>query len=414
MNTLGWNLVLYSLQIAGIVGIAAVAASAVRVQLPRLRLAYWQWVVVICFTLPALAWLAPEASGGSRSAITGRIGLSIASANSPSPFTFASWIPFVWSVGMLARVMWLAVGMWRLRRLHQLGVSESFDSDLQAVVNSVAPQATFRRHDAVAEPVTFGYWRPVVLLPQRLFVLPADIRRAVVLHEAWHVARHDWLWLMLEQVVQSIFWFHPAMWWALDQIQLAREQVVDARVVTTTANRHAYLRAMVAFSDVLPTSAVAAPFFRRRHLVLRVKALANASPSSPSPIYTTLLVAMLIIVTGTAALCASRILPLQQPGPEQVYEPQDGVSLPVVTKSVRPEYTAAAMSARIEGSVVLTCVVGADGRPADIGIEKSLDSVYGLDDAAVMALREWRFTAGTKDGKAVAVRVHIQMTFALK
>ena len=412
MNALGWNLILYSLQIACVVGIAAVAGSAFRIQLARVRLAYWRLVVVTCIALPVLYRVAPQETSGLSPTIAGRAGLSIASDSGSPVGTLASLIPFVLMAGAIVRGAWLALGMLRLRRLRGLGSLEPFESHVQAAVDAVAPHAEFRWDEAVAEPVTFGYWRPVVLLPRRLLELPADIRRAVVLHETWHVARHDWLWLVLEQVVQSIFWFHPAIWWAVDQIQLAREQVVDALVVKATGSRHAYLRAMVAFADVFPAAILAAPFLRRRHLVQRVKAVTTASP--PSAWHSLIAVAALIVVTGTSALWASRLLPLRQPTPGAVYDPGNGVTLPVVVKEVRPSYTAAAMAARIEGTVLMNCVVATDGQPTQIKVTRSLDSVYGLDDAAVSALQQWRFKAGTKDGKAVAVRVHIEMTFTLK
>ena len=79
--------------------------------------------------------------------------------------------------------------------------------------------------------MTFGWRRPVVLLPRRLGGLPLDVQRAAVIHEAIHVARRDWLSLLVEQAVQTVFWFHPAIWWAIDQVQLAREQIVDEAAV---------------------------------------------------------------------------------------------------------------------------------------------------------------------------------------
>jgi TonB family protein len=97
-----------------------------------------------------------------------------------------------------------------------------------------------------------------------------------------------------------------------------------------------------------------------------------------------------------------------------VFVPGDGVTLPVPVTSVRAEYTQQALNARIEGSVLLECVVRADGTVADIRVVRSLDSVYGLDTQAVNALAQWTFKPGTKDGKPVAVRVQINTTFTLK
>ena len=99
---------------------------------------------------------------------------------------------------------------------------------------------------------------------------------------------------------------------------------------------------------------------------------------------------------------------------DTVYKPGDGVSLPEVIRQVGPHYTSEAMSHRIEGVVILDVVVKADGAVGDVTVTQSLDAVYGLDDSAVKAMKQWQFKPGTKDGKPVAVRVEVRMAFTLK
>ena len=97
---------------------------------------------------------------------------------------------------------------------------------------------------------------------------------------------------------------------------------------------------------------------------------------------------------------------------QEVFTPGDGVSLPSVVKQVKPNYTEAAIAARIEGDVVMQAVVLAGGTVGDVTVTTPLDS--GLDEQAVNALKQWQFNPGTKDGKPVAVRVYIQMNFSLR
>lgn len=99
---------------------------------------------------------------------------------------------------------------------------------------------------------------------------------------------------------------------------------------------------------------------------------------------------------------------------DTVYTPGNGVSLPAVTKQIQPQYTPEAMANRIEGRVGLSTVVLADGKVGEVKVTRSLDSVHGLDESAVKAMKQWEFKPGTKDGKPVAVRVSIDMTFTLK
>jgi len=97
-----------------------------------------------------------------------------------------------------------------------------------------------------------------------------------------------------------------------------------------------------------------------------------------------------------------------------VYTPGDGVSLPQALKEVKADYTNEARANRIEGKVTLETVVLSDGSVGDVNVSESLDTIYGLDANAVKAMKQWQFKPGMKDGKPVAVRVHVQMTFSLR
>jgi periplasmic protein TonB len=96
------------------------------------------------------------------------------------------------------------------------------------------------------------------------------------------------------------------------------------------------------------------------------------------------------------------------------YRQADGITMPKVVREVKPEYPAAAKRERIQGTVVMDVVVLADGNVGDVTVTRSLDETYGLDAAAVSAVRQWQFEAGKKDGKAVPVQVEIEMSFSLK
>lgn len=96
-----------------------------------------------------------------------------------------------------------------------------------------------------------------------------------------------------------------------------------------------------------------------------------------------------------------------------VHGKEDGVTQPKVVKEVKPSYTAAAVKAKIQGSIGLEAVVLESGTVGDVTVVRSLDTEHGLDDEAVKALKQWQFEPGRKDGKAVRVRVEVEMTFSL-
>jgi TonB family protein len=86
---------------------------------------------------------------------------------------------------------------------------------------------------------------------------------------------------------------------------------------------------------------------------------------------------------------------------------------PVLIYEAKPNYTADARRAEIEGIVEMDAVVLEDGTVGDVVVTKSLDQKYGLDDEALKAMKKWRFKPATKDGKAVTVHVFVEMAFKL-
>jgi TonB family protein len=97
-----------------------------------------------------------------------------------------------------------------------------------------------------------------------------------------------------------------------------------------------------------------------------------------------------------------------------IYQPGNGVTLPRILREVRPAYTSDAMRAKVQGTVLLQCVVRPDGSVSDIQVLRSLDSVFGLDQEAIKAARQWRFAPGTRMGQAVPVQITIELTFTLR
>ena len=97
-----------------------------------------------------------------------------------------------------------------------------------------------------------------------------------------------------------------------------------------------------------------------------------------------------------------------------VYRPGNGVESPRLLRSVRPNYTAEAMRAKVQGVVRLEGVVLPDGSVGDVKVMRSLDPVFGLDQEAIKAARQFRFVPGTRFGEPVAVLVSFEIEFTLR
>jgi TonB family protein len=406
------NALLYTIQIFLVIGLAALGIATVPLASARVRLIYWRGIVLACLALPLLQAFRPFRTAAATQFIVG-MASAVEPLDSRAEGSSFDLVIAVWLAGAALRIAYLALGVWRLQAFRRSSVPLTLNEAVTGVLRELAPTAAIHSHSAFDQPVTFGFKRPLIVVPPKVADLSIDLQRGIVAHEALHVARHDWLHVLAEQLVGALFWFHPAMWWALDEVQLAREQWIDEIVVTTTRSRKVYMVALLAFSDLLPGTRFAPSFLRRRHLLRRIRALSR--PGVPSALASRFAAVALFAIAAGATLSAVSLVPVPGQTPnETVYEPGNGVTLPSVIREVRPSHTEAAKEARIEGTVLLQCVVMSDGTTANIVVAQSLDQVHGLDAAAVDALKQWRFKPGTKDGKPVAVRVHIKMTFTLK
>ena len=82
---------------------------------------------------------------------------------------------------------------------------------------------------AIAEvPVVIGYLKPVILIPAGLLAnLPVDQVEAILLHELAHIRRADYLVNLLQTMVESLLFYHPAVWWISHVIRTEREHCCD-------------------------------------------------------------------------------------------------------------------------------------------------------------------------------------------
>jgi protein TonB len=94
------------------------------------------------------------------------------------------------------------------------------------------------------------------------------------------------------------------------------------------------------------------------------------------------------------------------------YRPGSGITPPRLLREVKPEYTEEARQRGTEGEVVLEIVVRRDGSVGDVRLVNGLR--YGLNDRAIAAVRQWRFTPAQRRGAPVDVLVEVAVEFRLR
>jgi len=291
-----------SVQIACVIAVAGALGRVIRIDSAAVRYQYWRALLVLCIVLP---WIERRRAMPT--------GVDARTFTFPAtPITFAtttggsahaagiSWVEAaVWLLlaGIAIRLARVAYGIICLRRLRRSGHLAAATLEHDEVQSALGTQADIRyvRH---GQPVTCGFWHPVVLLPEHLTSHPSDIQRAVLAHELLHVKRRDALSVLLEELFRAVFWFHPAVWWLVARVRLAREEVVDELTVCFTGRRRAYLEALLAFADAVPFTTSAA-FARRRHLFRRMTLISKEAVMSSRRIAVSCVVLVLGVATGS-------------------------------------------------------------------------------------------------------------------
>ncbi|MBI3697261.1 MAG: TonB family protein [Acidobacteria bacterium] len=410
MNTLFWlhNLAAWCLQITLLVLVGALLPLCLRLRAARARLACWQLLLAGCLLLPALQpWEPPALT----STATVSLGIATTAASRPPA---GSWLPsapemmlLLLGAGILTRAVWLALGFWRLSRYRR-----------QATLLSPVPEAVESRQAqlgvwpqvyisaGIAGPVTFGIRDAVILLPRRFLEMPPSAQDAIACHELLHVRRRDWAFMVLEECVRAVFWFHPAIWWLLGQIQLAREQAVDHEVVRLTSAREPYLDALlsIAAAKAQPDLAPAPLFLRKRHLARRVASILKEVSMSRRQVAFALFSAFaILILAGRVAVWG---FPLQAPLPDERYVTVDTSGASLLHRSPI-EYPREARLKKIQGQVVLEVSIDQAGLVSDARV---ISGPEELRRAALQSALQWHYN--TKE-MSLPAKTQVTLQFRL-
>ncbi|WP_035347969.1 M56 family metallopeptidase [Edaphobacter aggregans] len=143
------------------------------------------------------------------------------------------WIDAMWLLGVMILSLRTVGGWMMIRRLRMSALVEIPDA-VRTAFDSLSRRMGIRRHidlfvcERISGPLAMGVFRSVVLLPvSALTHLGPDQLEVVLAHELAHIRRGDYLWNMLQTVVETLFFFHPAVWWLGGHLRQQRELCCD-------------------------------------------------------------------------------------------------------------------------------------------------------------------------------------------
>jgi len=423
------NLAAYGLQAAALVLAGGALPWLLRLKHPRLLLVYWQVLLLACLALPAVQpW--QHARVVEPEVVLGPVALVQPARPVTPPAAPLPWrqaLLAALAAGCALRLAWIAVGLCRLhlyrRRARPLEPLPGLLRQAQAYAGAAPEMLVCPR---ISGPVTFGWARPVVLLPEWFLELAPARQAAIATHELLHVRRRDWAFTLAEELVRAVLWFHPAIWWLLSRIQLAREQVVDRETIELTRGRQEYLEALLEVARARPraVAALAPLFFRNRHFTQRVKLLLQEV--SMSRIRLSVSMAAIGAVAAITGGLAARAFPLQgapllelqaqaQSAPQG--EPQaqrlrvgGNVQQRKLIHQEPPLYPPLAKQARIQGTVRFTATIAKDGTVKDLQLVSGHPLLVA---AAQEAVRKWQYEPTVLNGRPVEVVTQIDLNFTL-
>ena len=132
----------------------------------------------------------------------------------------------------------------------------------------------------VKTPVVVGYFRPAVLLPLCVVTgLPEAQLELILAHELAHIRRHDYLVNLLQTLVETLFFYHPAVWWLSRQIRNERENCCDDVAMATVGSRADYGRALLAIEELRATSTALSLASHGGSLLARIRRIAGCEPA---------------------------------------------------------------------------------------------------------------------------------------
>ena len=194
---------------------------------------------------------------------------------------FREWAIPVWAFGVLVlsmRLLWGYGHVVRLRRRATVADDATIGKAARLAYRMGRVRPFRLMISAVADgPGVVGWLRPVVLLPTgTLLGLTPQQLEAVLAHELAHIRRHDYLVNLLQSMVETLLFYHPAVWWVSSRVRRERELCCDDLAVETSGDAIGYARALTALERlrvVRPELAVGAAQgwlgFRVRRLITR-------------------------------------------------------------------------------------------------------------------------------------------------
>ena len=165
------------------------------------------------------------------------------------------WIVLMWSLGVLVFSLRFSGG-WAytvfVARFRSAPVDDVWHDKLASLRTNLGVKRSVRILQSawVQTPVVIGWFRPVILMPIGLLTgLSVEQIEAILAHELAHIRRYDYLANLLQTVMETLFFFHPAVWWLSNRIRVEREYCCDDIAASKSEGTLTYVKALAQLEE---------------------------------------------------------------------------------------------------------------------------------------------------------------------
>ena len=428
IGQLGLCLLHFVWQGALIAGVAGIGLAALRNSRPQARYALACAALFACLAWPAfdlalrLQAPLPAASADGMNALHAPAIAMQAGLPLDWLHSHLDIIVLAWAACACALSLRMALGLWWIGRAAR---RERCNAEWQARIALMAERIGLKRQvrlrivDGIASPLTAGWWRPVVLLPSSLLTgMPADLLEALIAHELGHIKRADYLVNLVQNAVETLLFYHPAVWWLSHRIRVEREQIADDLAAEQVGER----RLALALSELekrqfAPASMTLAG--NGGDLMQRIRRLLRPTPERLSwKVALPVLGLAAALAAGSANVTATAVQAVATTAATAVdttvpAEPVRQKALAQFSSCAKPVWPRQSLRDETTGTVTLAFLIDTEGNVVDSRIDKS-SGYHLLDEAARSGIAKCHFRPATENGVAVQAWAPLQYVWTLK
>jgi len=314
----------------------------------------------------------------------------------------------IYVVGALFLLVRIAVDhavVWRITRNARVVTDATWTSLLRSVVgrSRVRRPVVLLRSRTSVMPLTSGFLRPRIVVPDVADAWPSHMREAVVMHEMAHIARGDYLTQSLAAIASALYWPTPLVWWAASRLRVERELACDDLVLTRGVHADDYAAHLLDAARVLRTPRLAVSMAAAHGLERRLRAIIDDTRRRSVPTTRSMLVAAVCTLGLVATLAAVRPVQVEATAPVPTRDHSTPASAPSFTPGMQP--------AVIRASLTTDTSIGQSAR------DSSTDSTNGATSIATAITVQQPAPGGSfsvrlttpTDPPALAGRIHVML-----